>query len=191
MRNNYLVQAWLVIVLGLCFGGALAAVQATLSGRIAQNKLDETRNQIPELVPGATRAASQADQINGKRVFRASGGEGQVGWVIPCGGQGFADRIELLVGADNQIKRITGLYVLEQKETPGLGNKITNPEIFREQFAGKTATRDLVVVKSGASAAHEIDAITGATISSKAVCRIVNETLNSMRGDLVAALDKE
>jgi Na+-translocating ferredoxin:NAD+ oxidoreductase subunit G len=191
MRNSYIVQAWLVILLGLCFGGALAAVQATLSGRIAQNKLDETLNQIPSLVPGATKEASSEAEINGFRAFRAGSAEGQLGWVVPCDGQGFADRIELLVAVDSRVEKITGLYVLDQKETPGLGNKIVDAEIFRNQFTGKTAARDLQVTKAGAQADHQIDAITGATISSDAVCRIINQRLNSMRGDLVAALDKE
>lgn len=190
MRNNYIVQAWLVIVLGLCFGGALAAVQATLSGRIAQNKLDETRRQIPALVPGAAAGASEAVDLGGVRVFRASGPNGQVGWVVPGGGQGFADRIELLVGVDAQVQRITGLYVLEQKETPGLGNRIVDAG-FRGQFAGKTATRALAVTKRGASTDHEVDAVTGATVSSAAVCGIVNQTLNRTRSDLIAALPKE
>jgi len=190
MRNNYIVQAWLVIVVGLLFGGALAGVQARLSGRVAQNKLDETRDQIPMLVPGATKDASGAVEIDGFGVFRASSPAGQVGWVIPCGGQGFADRIELLVGVDAAVRRITGLYVLEQKETPGLGNKIVDGAVFRNQFAGKTAARDLEVTKSGARTDYQIDAITGATISSKSVCTIINQTLRRMRGPLSAALDK-
>lgn len=190
MRNNYLAQAWLVILLGLCFGGMLAAVESTLSGRIVQNRLDETVDQIPKLVPGATREASTQDEIDGGRVFRAKNPAGQLGWVISGGGQGFADRIELLVGVDARVREITGVYVLEQKETPGLGNRITE-EGFLSQFAGTPAGKELVVVKTGARAANEIDAITGATISSEAVCRIINQTLKRMRGDLVAALDKE
>ena len=191
MRHSYIVQAWLVILLGLCFGGALAAVQGALSERIAQNKLDETLDQIPSLVPGATKAASRQVEISGQRAFRAASAAGQLGWVIPCTGQGFADRIELLVATDTRLEKITGLYVLEQKETPGLGNKIVDAEIFRDQFSGKTAARDLQVTKAGARADHQIDAITGATISSEAVCGIINQTLNKMRGDLVAALDEE
>ena len=190
MRNNYIVQAWLVILLGLCFGGALAAVQATLSGRIEQNKLDETRDQIPALVSESRKEASTAVEINGARVFRACTGDRQLGWVIPCSGQGFADRIELLVAVDCAVERITGMYVIDQKETPGLGNKIVEAD-FRGQFAGKSARRDLQVTKTGARTDYEIDAITGATISSEAVCKIINQTLNRMRGDLVAALDKE
>ncbi len=191
MRNNYIAQAWLVIVLGLVFGGALAGVQAALSDRIAQNKLEEALSQIPALVPGATKEASTEVEVGGARVFRAGAASGQLGWVIPCGGQGFGDRIELLVGVDRGVERITGLYVLEQKETPGLGNKIADARLFRNQFAGKTATRYLVVTKQGAKTDYEIDAITGATISSMAVCGIVNETLGRLRAELLAALPKE
>jgi len=188
MKDNYIVQAWLVIVLGLVFGGVLAGVQVQLSGRIAANKLAETLDQIPALVPGAR--GGRQDEVAGQRAFRALAGERQIGWVIPCGGQGFADRIELLVGVDIRVERITGLYVLEQKETPGLGNKIVEAG-WRRQFAGKTAGEELEVTKRGARRDYEIDAVTGATISSESVCRIVSQTLERMRGDLVAAVEEE
>ena len=188
MKNNYIVQAWLVIVLGLVFGGALAGVQVQLSEKIAANKLAETLDQIPVLVPGAR--DGRQDEVAGQRAFRALAGGHQIGWVIPCGGQGFADRIELLVGVDTRVDKITGVYVLEQKETPGLGNKIVEDE-WRRQFAGKTAGKDLAVTKTRATTDFEIDAVTGATISSESVCRIVNETLDRMRDDLVAAVEEE
>ena len=54
MKDNYLVQAWLVVGLALCFGAALAGVDAALSEKIAANKLDETMRQIPALGPGST-----------------------------------------------------------------------------------------------------------------------------------------
>jgi len=190
MKDNYIVQAWLVILLSLCFGGVLAGVQIGLSQRIADNKLAETMGQIPQLVPGAEEAASREDEVAGQRVYRAYAGGEQIGWVIPCGGQGFADRIELLVGVDVAAEKITGLYVLEQKETPGLGNKIVE-DGWRSQFAGKTTMRGLAVTKAGAKTDSEIDAVTGATISSESVCQIVNQSLEKMRGGLIAAAGKE
>ena len=190
MKNSYIGQAWLVILLSLCFGGALAGVQLALQQRIEENKLEETRSQIPLLVPGAREEESKIDTVAGQRVYRALSGGSQIGWVIGGGGQGFADRIELLVGVDVRAEKITGLYVLEQKETPGLGNKIVEEE-WRKQFAGKTAGRGMVVTKGGASADDEIDAITGATISSESVCQIVNQTLGRMRNELIAKAEKE
>ena len=183
MRNSYIGQAWLVILLSLGFGGALAGVQVMLHQRIEENKLAETLSQIPALVPGAEEG--KADTVAGQRLYRALAGGRHVGWVVPAGGQGFADRIELLIGLDADVRRITGLYVLEQKETPGLGNKIVE-EKWRRQFSGKSASRPLVVVKGGAKGENEIDAVTGATISSESVCRIVNRTLSRMRDELTA-----
>ena len=181
MKMDYLRQAWLVIVLSAGFGAALAGVQTSLQERIAANKLAETKTQIPVLVEGAE--TGKAEMIADRTVYRALAGEKQVGWVIPAGGQGFADRIEVLVGLDKELARITGLYVLDQKETPGLGNKIID-ESWRAQFVGKPTAPPLVVVKSGASKPNDIDAVTGATISSEAVCDIVNRTVSEMSAEL-------
>ena len=183
MKDSYIGQAWLVVLLSLCFGGALAGVQVMLHERIEENKLAETLSQIPVLVPGAEEGL--VDTVAGQRVYRALAGGRQIGWVVPGGGQGFADRIELLIGVDAEVARITGLYVLDQKETPGLGNKIVEEE-WRKQFSGKSTSKPLVVVKGGAKGEEEIDAITGATISSESVCRIVNRTLSRMRDELIA-----
>ena len=70
------------------------------------------------------------------------------------------------------------MYVLGQKETPGLGDYITGEE-FRNQYTGKPADVDkpLVVVKADADDSNEIQALTGATISSDSVTDIVNRAL--------------
>lgn len=185
MKDTFLGQAWLVIVLGLCFGAGLAGVQASLKPRIDKNKLDDTLGQIPSLVPGA--AGGEAETIAGDRVFKAVNDAGQiVGWVIPARGQGFADVIELLVGADKDANRITGLYILDQKETPGLGNLIVEAP-WREQFNGKPTDKPLVVVKNPPTTDAEIEAVTGATISSASVVAIVNQAVARFRAALAQA----
>ena len=94
-----------------------------------------------------------------------------------------ADKIELLVGFDPGMDTITGLFVLDQKETPGLGNKIITPK-WRGQFIGRQLATPLAAVKGGAQKAHEIDAITGATISSKSVVNIINTAAVDLRAPL-------
>lgn len=184
MKNSSIGQAWLVILLSLCFGGALAGVQTALEERIAGNRLAETLGQIPALVPGAI--AGTRKTVAGRTVYSAEAEKGvPVGWVIPCGGRGFVDRIELLLGVDTTATVITGLYVLDQKETPGLGNKIIEA-VWRDQFSGKSARKPLVVTKAGKAGANQIDAITGATISSESVCAIINQTMKTMGDKLVA-----
>jgi electron transport complex protein RnfG len=182
MKIRYITQAWLVLMLALLFGGSLAGVQTCLNPRIAKNKLNDTMSQIPNLVPGAT--AGQAEEVGSMRVYQALDKDGQqVGWVIPASGQGFADVIELLVGVNMDLTQITGMYVLEQKETPGLGNKIVTPtkageKGWRTQFAGKPANQKLTVVKTAPTADNDIEAVTGATDS---VVHIVNQGIADFR----------
>ena len=98
-------------------------------------------------------------------------------------GGGFADKIELLIGFDPKAEKIVSLYVIGQKETPGLGDFITK-ESWRKQFAGKSTLKPLKVTKSKASDPQEIEAVTGATISSRAVVAIVNDTSAKFREQL-------
>jgi len=165
-RESYVGQAWLV--------------------RIDENRKKETYDVIPLLVDGADKANCVELTVKGKsgeevRVYKAvAAGGTHKGWVLPAGGQGFNDRIELLIGLDAGLSTITGLYVLDQKETPGLGAYITG-EGFRGQFSGKPTDAPLVVVKSDAKATNEIRAITGATISSESVTGIVNAAIADLK----------
>jgi electron transport complex protein RnfG len=201
MRNNYIIQAWLVLFLASGFGAALAGIQLNLSPKIEANKLNETLEKVPELVLGASGALKMSEDNQsleidrrmvetGKdsrkkvySVFQAKKDGQTVGWVAKASGQGYADKIELLVGVDAKVKNITGLFILDQKETPGLGSKIADWD-WRKQFLDKKTEQHLIPVKSGASAPNEIDAITGATISSKFVCDIINKSLSDLKEPL-------
>jgi electron transport complex protein RnfG len=201
IRNSNLAQAWLVLVLALIFGAMLAAVQVRLSPIIAANKLNETLEKVPELVRGNagtdTQPAKSVDlditpgsikvEKDGATSFYSLfqvAEKGQAaGWVVKAEGQGYADRIELLIGFNPDMTKITGIFTLVQKETPGLGANIASPD-WRKQFIGKATARPLTVVKGDASAPHEIDAITGATISSRSVTGLVNRTMADLAGKL-------
>jgi electron transport complex protein RnfG len=185
-KTSYIGQAWLVIVLAFCFGGALAFVQTTLGPKIAENKRNETYRVIPALVPGAEPESTEELVVQGAdgrdvRVYKAFTADGShLGWVIPARGQGFADVIELLIGQDASLETITGLYVLAQKETPGLGDFIRG-EDFQSRFTGRPAAPPLVVVKTDPREENEIRALTGATISSESVTTIVNAAIANLR----------
>lgn len=177
-KTNYLKQAWLVLLLSLCFGASLAGIQVLLKDKIDKNKMDETLKQVPELVPGSVEGKSF--MLDEKMIYQAMSKNQQIGWIIPAKGQGFADQIELLIGVNLKCTKITGLYVLDQKETPGLGNKIIE-ESWRKQFIKKDTGSPFVVTKANEIKDNEISAITGATISSDSVCSIVNRTLGDFK----------
>ena len=197
----FIVQAWLVLLLASFFGAALAGIQLTLAPKIEANKLNETLEKVPELILGADAARALAESGQAMTIDRQyvtagsktysvfkAGMDNQIaGWVIKAAGQGYADKVELLVGTDTTISTITGLFILDQKETPGLGNKIIEPA-WRGQFSGKPIAKPLTAVKTGADADDEINAITGATISSKAVCNIINQSLKNLKQPLADAL---
>jgi Na+-translocating ferredoxin:NAD+ oxidoreductase subunit G len=180
MTLNYLKAAWLVLAMALVFAASLAAVQSLLAPKILANQKNETYDQLPNLVAGADAVATQEVRIGGLDVYKAIDKSGrQVGWVLRAGGAGYADRIELLIGLDVPAETITGLYVLDQKETPGLGNRIAEPA-WRGQFAGKDAAEAVAVTQASPNG-NQIGAVSGATISSQSVCDIVNAAVAAFR----------
>lgn len=95
-----------------------------------------------------------------------------VGYVISSTSKdGFGGEVKITVGIDGENK-ITGIAFLSLSETPGLGMNAQNPE-FYSQYAGKEA-QPLSVVKGGGAGDTEINAMSGATITSNAVTNAVN-----------------
>ena len=94
---------------------------------------------------------------------------GDAGTVVRLTTNGFGGAIDLMVGVDNENK-VTGVAIISHSETASLGANCTR-EDFRAQFAGKTG--ELAVSKDGG----DIDALTGATVTSRAVTRAVNAAL--------------
>lgn len=115
-----------------------------------------------------------------------------VGLAVPAETSGFQDVVELIYGFDPKQDRIVGMKVLESRETPGLGDKITKDPAFVGQFGDLPADHELHPVKGGKKAnAWDVDVISGATISSKAVLRAVNLANERWRPLLVAFAREE
>ena len=87
---------------------------------------------------------------------------------------GYAGDIVLAIGVTTE-GTLTGMEVISHKETPGLGENCTKDK-FKEQFANITSD-EITYTKSGKTAANEIDAISSATITTKAVTGAVNAGL--------------
>jgi len=195
MKNSYIGQAWLVLSLSLVFGGLLAGVQAALGPKIEENKRNETYDQIPDLVTlrnletGEVLVRADAGKTveivtdDGKVAYKVfSADDKHIGWIIKGAGSGFAGRIELLIGLTADASRVLGMYVLDQKETPALGDNIKESE-FRDRFHDRWTEAPLEVVRTitGTAAANDILAVTGATVSSESVCKIVNKAVDEFK----------
>jgi electron transport complex protein RnfG len=101
-----------------------------------------------------------------------------IGFAIPGSEPGFQDIIGALFGYDGAKKVIIGFEVLESKETPGLGDKIFKDADFQTNFTALVVDPEIISVKNGQKQnPNEVEAITGATISSKAVVRLLNNSI--------------
>ncbi len=96
-----------------------------------------------------------------------------VGYCVKAEPIGYGGTISMIVGIDTDGK-VTGVDIVSMSETPGLGAKASNPE-FTDGFVGKSA--GIKVKKSGAPNDDEISAISGATVTSKAVTEGVNAAI--------------
>ena len=101
---------------------------------------------------------------------------------------GFADDVRLMIGFNPATSTLTGYAVLGEKETPGLGDKIEKDSAFMVQFPGKIAP--LRGTKTGTVDPSTVQTITGATISSRAVIKIINNAVALWQPRL-AAFDSE
>lgn len=124
-----------------------------------------------------------------EKVFlgRDAGGDA-VGFAVVHNRAGFQDQVKVIFGYDPRTNKMMGMKVLESKETPGLGDAIEKNMDFVDQFTRTEAPLIGVKSGSGSGSIHEIDMITGATISSKAVIKIINEAYERWHPKLQAYL---
>ena len=175
-------------IAGLVSGIAIIGIYESTLPTITANKARELREAVFKVLPGVSQMQALVSR-DGELVVVAApdkdepviyGGydEAQafVGYAIPAAGPGFQDTIAILYGYIPGKKQVVGMEVLESRETPGLGDKIYKDAVWVAGFSALSVEPEIIAVKKGTkSGPNEIDAITGATISSKAVVRIINE----------------
>ncbi len=111
----------------------------------------------------------------------------RLGVAVTAAEPGFQELITLMIGFDPATGTLTGYKVLDQQETPGLGQRIETDTAFGDQFAGRVAPLTGVKTRSG-NDPSQVQTISGATISSRAVIRIINNAVAKWR-PLVQAYD--
>ena len=170
------------LLLGLCVG---------LDGMAAANAQKHHLQLMQTLLPGATEFTNEpyaGEDANIRSVHKAD-----IGFVVETVTYGYAGEITMLVGVNNAGK-VTGLVVQEAHETFGLGGNALTDHVFLAQFLNKSGSFEVAAAGadafSGATAeaapaegeAISVDAITGATVTSKAVVRCVNSAVAYVTG---------
>ena len=186
------------LVATLAIAGALAGLLiVTLNQHtkpiIDKYKAEQLKIAVYEVLPGIERYTTYylvdgalsltlpegAKEAEYKRAYIGYDTSDEIrGVAISRGEAGFQDIVQVIFGFDPANGKLTGMKILDSKETPGLGDKIFKDQVFVDQFFAGPET-PLVGVKIGAGKGNpnEIDTITGATISSKVVIDIINHGL--------------
>jgi electron transport complex protein RnfG len=171
----------LILTLFACVsGGVLSLVFIVSNPLIEANMMEEQNRSIFLVVPEAE--GYNEVQKQGITYFECTDAEGgTVGIALPAKGNGYQGVIRLMVGLTPDLGAITGLSVLEQVETPGLGGRI-GEEGFQDQFKGVDTEPSVGWVKNKVPDRDtDIQAITGATISSRSVVSIINRSIEELK----------
>ncbi|MEZ5588078.1 MAG: FMN-binding protein [Sedimenticolaceae bacterium] len=169
---------------------------------IAENQRIAIEKAVFQVIPGASRRVdvvlgagglSPAGNAaaDGETVYAAFDEQGELkGLALAAGAQGYQDVVKLLYGYDPACSCIRGIKILKMTETPGLGDKIAFDPGFLANFealdatvnaAGDGLVNPIRAVKHGHKQfAWEVDAISGATISSVAVANALNRSMQRM-----------
>lgn len=149
----------------------LAAVNSVTAPRIAAQNEQKTQAAIEAVLPGGGQEVQEFTDDTGLVTAAYKGDNGCAVQVTPAG---FNGAVTMMVGVDNNGK-VTGISIISHTETAGLGAtaaaKTDAGRAFRDQFIGMSGT--VSVAKDGG----EVDALTGATITSRAVCTGVSAAL--------------
>lgn len=168
----------------------LFAASLGLNGIAAKNAQAQHLELMRTLHPGSetfTVEPYAGEDANIRSVHKAENG-----FVIETVTHGYADEITMLIGVSSE-GRVTGLVVREAHETVGLGNNVLTDHEFLAQFlngsgsfavAAKEADAFSGATETAAAEgeSNEVDAITGATVTSKAVVRCVNSAIAYVTG---------
>ena len=156
-----------LLLIYLVGGLIIASVYAKTSPIIFKNRKEMREKALKAMMPEAELIEKMGDWYpHGKHVeyLEAKAGGEIVGYIVETLGKGYSSYINTLVALDKDLV-ILKIDILSHQETPGLGDEILNPD-WKAQFNGKTLNQ-LKLVKT--ESAEYIEAISGATISSRAV----------------------
>jgi electron transport complex protein RnfG len=168
MTGKDIIKITLNLVAVYLIGGLiLSVVYAKTSPIRFKNNVIAEEKALKLLIPEADKIEKMGDwEIHAKhaKYWVAKKGNDTVGYVVQSYGKGYSSYIKTLIAVDNNFV-VRKVEILDQKETPGLGDDIEAPS-FKNQFAGKDLEH-LKVLKTDTT--EYVQALTGATISSRAV----------------------
>jgi Na+-transporting NADH:ubiquinone oxidoreductase subunit C len=196
---KFIKETFFIFIVALFFAGLTAGVNSALRSRIELNQeagysrklLQALQIQLPKDVSAGRIREIEAqklvkDRIEGRMVYAEIGESGQpVKYAFPISGKGFWGNIYGILAFDRDINEIEGIVFTSHNETPGLGARIEE-EWFRKQFRGLEVQdgnkrgKKIVISKADSSKDNQVDAITGATMTSNLLQILLNNEIESI-----------
>lgn len=161
---------WMPLIAIVLAAGILLGTYNGLGTLRFDNAAREREQKFQALLPGSL--AFYEEPYDGEDANIRAVYKGETGYVVKTVTYGYAGNITMFIGVSNE-GRVTGLQIRDMNETPGLGREALNDWEFLAQFLNTTGD---------AAVGENIDAITGATVTSKAVTRSVNSAVAFVTG---------
>lgn len=167
----------LSVICTVC-GLALSGIRNMTAARIENQVLMNVQGpKVKRVLNGAENdliADRKKITIDGEDILLFIGKKKGKDWAIAyeTTGKGFGGDLTIMVGYDLALDKLTGIQVISQKETPGVGSRVTE-----DQFTGRFKGLDIKTKFEPKSEGGAIDAISGATYSSKGVLQAVRKSI--------------
>ena len=210
--NEALAMYRAMVGVGILCGVLIVSAFVGTKPIVDRNKAEALQRAIFNVIPGAKTSATFARESDGRFVPLTGKPEGRavvhagyddagelLGLAIEAQGMGYQDVIRVLYGYSFEAQAVVGIQVLETKETPGLGDRIEKDPAFLANFEkldaslasdGSAVAHRIVTVKHGTKTEPwQIDAITGATVSSVAIGEILGKSTEQWAPMLVPRRD--
>ena len=182
MKKEFIRLSAVLCIITLVAGMVLAGVDKITAPKIALAEKVASEEAMKGIIPEAESFKTINDNVTA-----ALSGDECIGYCVKVETVGYGGKIVMMVGLGaDENGGVKGIEILSHSETAGLGANIVNDD-FKKQFAGKDVS--LQVVKGDTKKQNEIKALTGATISSRAIAAGV-ESAAVMAEDAVREASK-
>jgi len=177
--NNSLKMIVVLVTVSLVSGAALVFVYNYAQPQIVANQEKQLKEAIFKVLPGAK--TYETITKDGEEIYIGKNARGNVvGYAFLAKGSGYQGEILIIAGLKPGLDKIIGIEILKSVETPGLGGMIRSDD-FKDEFKGLLTTPKISLVKGAPEQPNEVQAITGATVSSKAVVNILDGKIKKIR----------
>lgn len=179
LKNMVMSLTLIALVASACLGFVYELTKEPIALSVLYKKLDAIKQVVPEFDnnPNNEKYRLPTGDGDSLEIYPAKKNGEIVGYAVNTyTTKGFSGYISMMAGFKTD-GTIVNISVLEHKETPGLGTKMTEPA-FSNQFTGKNPAEFMLKVKKDGG---PVDAITAATISSRAFCDAVQRAYNTLQ----------